>query len=74
MSRALKYKHVVRALYHLGYFVDRQKGSHVMFKNVRGQITVVPKHSNGEVVSGTVNKICKDIGVSFEDFEKGIHT
>ena len=43
-----------------------------MFINKEGKVTVVPKHSNGEVVSGTVNKICRDIGVSFGDFEKGI--
>ncbi len=72
MSRVLKYKQVVKALHYFGYFEQRQKGSHVIFMDKVGKITVVPKHSNGEVVSGTIHKICRDISVSFNDFEKGI--
>lgn len=72
MSRTLKYRQVVRALHQLGYFEKRQKGSHVIFMNVRGEVTVVPKHSNGEVVGGTVGKICRDIGVSFQEFEQAL--
>ncbi len=72
MSRVLKYKHVVRALNHFGYFEHRQKGSHVIFLHKSGKVTVVPKHSNGEVAGGTVGKICRDINVSFDEFEKSI--
>jgi predicted RNA binding protein YcfA (HicA-like mRNA interferase family) len=70
MSRSLKYKAVVRALRAFGYVVHRQKGGHVIFVNEKGEITVVPKHSSGEVAGGTVGKICRDIGVSFTEFEK----
>ncbi len=72
MPRVLKYKQVVKALKHFGYLENRQKGSHVIFKNEAGKITVVPKHSNGEVVGGTVGKICRDIGVSFDEFEDAL--
>lgn len=72
MPRVLKYKEVVKALKHFEYYIDRQKGSHVIFKNSNGKITVVPKHSNGEVVGGTVGKICNDIDISFDEFEKFI--
>jgi predicted RNA binding protein YcfA (HicA-like mRNA interferase family) len=70
MPRVLKYKFVVKALNSSGYFEERQKGSHVIFKNDKGEITVVPKHSNGEVSSGLVGKICRDIRVEYRDFEK----
>ena len=72
MPRVLTFKQTVKALNALGYTKERQKGSHVIFKNVSGGITVVPKHSNGEVVAGTVGKICRDIGVTFEEFERVI--
>lgn len=72
MARALKYKQVIKALEYFGYFKERQKGSHVIFVNSEGRITVVPKHGNGEVMAGTVGKICRDIEVLFSDFEKHI--
>lgn len=72
MSKALKFKQVVRALNHFGYYEDRQKGSHIIFENKNGNITVVPKHSNGEVMAGTVSKICRDIDIPYDTFE--IHT
>ena len=72
MPRVLKFKEVVKALQKFGYFEERQKGSHIIFKHSNGKITVVPKHSNKEVMAGTVGKICRDIDVSFDDFEKSI--
>lgn len=72
MSKALKYKQVVKALKYFGYIENRQKGSHIIFKNSSGKITVVPKHSNGEVMAGTVGKICKDIDVLYDDFQASI--
>lgn len=72
MPRVLKFKQIVKALHILGYFEERQKGSHIIFKHTNGKITVVPKHSNGEVMAGTVGKICRDIDVLYEDFEKHI--
>jgi predicted RNA binding protein YcfA (HicA-like mRNA interferase family) len=72
MSRALKFKFVVHSLHHFGYFEHRQKGSHIIFLHESGKVTVVPKHSHGEVAGGTVGKICRDIGVSYKEFEKFI--
>jgi len=69
MPKALKYKQIVSALNHFGYYEDRQKGSHVVFENQEGKVTVVPKHSNGEVMAGTVSKICRDIDIPYRTFE-----
>ncbi|HCC06416.1 TPA: hypothetical protein DEP94_03625 [Candidatus Nomurabacteria bacterium] len=72
MSRALKYKQVIKALEYFGYIKTRQRGSHIIFVNNEGKITVVPKHTNGEVMAGTVGKICRDIDILYEEFEKHI--
>ncbi len=72
MPRVLKYRQVVKALHAFGFTEERQKGSHIIFKNSKGKITVVPKHGNGEVMGGTVGKICRDIDVPFDDFERNI--
>lgn len=72
MPRVLKFKQIVKALNILWYFEEHQKGSHIIFKHSEGKITVVPKHTNGEVMAGTVGKICRDIDVLYDDFEKYI--
>jgi predicted RNA binding protein YcfA (HicA-like mRNA interferase family) len=72
MPKVLKFKQVVSALNHFGYYEKRQRGSHIIFENSEGKITVVPKHTNGEVMTGTVLKICKDIDIPYNTFK--IHT
>ena len=69
MPKVLKFKQVVCALNHFGYNEKRQRGSHIIFENKEGKITVVPKHGNGEVMAGTVLKICQDINISYNEFE-----
>jgi predicted RNA binding protein YcfA (HicA-like mRNA interferase family) len=70
MPRAIKFKILINVLNKLGYFEERQKGSHIIFKNISGHITVVPKHSNGEVRGGTLGKILRDIEIKNDEFEK----
>jgi predicted RNA binding protein YcfA (HicA-like mRNA interferase family) len=59
----------VRALQRLGFFVDRQRGSHVVLKRVtpegeRG--CVIPMHR--EVAMGTLRSALKMAGISPEEF------
>ena len=70
MPKVIKFKILIRVLNELGYYEERQKGSHIIFKNISGKITVVPKHSNGEVRGGTLGKIQRDIEISNDEFEK----
>jgi predicted RNA binding protein YcfA (HicA-like mRNA interferase family) len=72
MPKVLKFKQVVSALNHFGYYEKRQRGSHIIFENQEGKITVVPKHTNGEVMTGTVLKICRDIDIPYNVFEMHI--
>jgi predicted RNA binding protein YcfA (HicA-like mRNA interferase family) len=59
----------VRALQRLGFFVDRQRGSHVVLKRVTLQGErgcVIPLHR--EVAMGTLRSALRIAGVSPEEF------
>jgi len=60
---------VVKALQRLGFFIDRQRGSHVVMKKVtpHGEVgCVIPMHR--EVAAGTLRSALKLAGVSIEEF------
>ena len=59
----------VKALQRLGFFVDRQRGSHVVLKKFAPQGArgcVIPMHR--EVAIGTLRSALKTAGVSPEEF------
>ena len=63
----------VKALQRLGFFVDRQRGSHVVMKKIttegeRG--CVIPMHE--EVAMGTLRSALKMAGVSPEEFSDAL--
>ena len=63
----------VKALQRLGFFVDRQRGSHVVLKKItvegeRG--CVIPMHK--EVAIGTLRSALKMAGVSPEEFSDAL--
>ena len=63
----------VKALQRLGFFVDRQRGSHVVMKKTttegeRG--CVIPMHK--EVALGTLRSALKMAGVSPEEFSDAL--
>jgi predicted RNA binding protein YcfA (HicA-like mRNA interferase family) len=63
----------VKALQRLGFFVDRQRGSHVVMKKIttegeRG--CVIPMHK--ELAPGTLRSALKMAGVSPEEFSDAL--
>ncbi len=59
----------VRALQRLGFFLDRQRGSHAVMKKATdaGEIgCVIPMHR--EVAAGTLHSALKQAGVSIGEF------
>ena len=63
----------VKALQRLGFFQDRQKGSHVVMKKVTpaGEIgCVIPMHR--EVALGTLRSALRMAGVSVEEFTEAL--
>jgi predicted RNA binding protein YcfA (HicA-like mRNA interferase family) len=60
----------VRALEQLGFFVARQRGSHIVMR--RGSSgCVVPNHR--ELKAGTLAGLLKQAGVSMEEFIEALH-
>ena len=63
----------VKALQRLGFFVDRQRGSHAVLKKVTPQGErgcVIPMHR--EVALGTLRSALKIAGVSSEEFKDAL--
>ena len=58
------------ALSKVGYEKDRQKGSHIVLRQVvyPYRRIVVPDHR--EVARGTLRKIIKQVGLTVEEFKK----
>jgi predicted RNA binding protein YcfA (HicA-like mRNA interferase family) len=61
---------VVQALFKIGYERDRQKGSHIVMRQISHphRLIVVPDHK--EVAKGTLRAIIRYAGLTVEDFTK----
>ncbi len=61
---------VVAALSKIGYERDRQKGSHIVLRQITYPYrrVVVPNHR--EVAKGTLRKIIKQVGLTVEEFKQ----
>jgi len=63
-------REVVSALLKVGYGRDRQKGSHIILRQIAypHRRIVVPDHR--EVAKGTLRKIIKQAGLTVEEFKQ----
>jgi len=63
-------REVIAALLKIGYERDRQKGSHVILRQIASphRRIVVPDHR--EVAKGTLRKIMRQVGLTPEEFRK----
>ncbi|MBC7358416.1 MAG: type II toxin-antitoxin system HicA family toxin [Desulfacinum sp.] len=61
-------REVVAALLKIGYAKDRQKGSHIVLRQIAypHRRIVVPDHS--EVATGTLRKIIRQAGLTVREF------
>ena len=64
----LKPREVVARLERLGFVEIRQRGSHKQFRHPDGGATTVPMHAGRDISPILLRQICRDIGVSVEDF------
>ena len=66
-------REVVAALSKIGYLKDRQKGSHIVLRQVNypHRRIVVPDHK--EIAKGTLRKIIKEAGLTVEEFKSLIY-
>ncbi|MCY7320623.1 MAG: type II toxin-antitoxin system HicA family toxin [Phormidesmis sp. CAN_BIN36] len=65
---SVKAKDFIRVVEELGFYLDRQKGSHAIYKNSDGQRVVVPIHAGKDLKQGTLMGMIQDIGIDKETF------
>jgi predicted RNA binding protein YcfA (HicA-like mRNA interferase family) len=63
-------KDFIKVIEKLGFYLERQKGSHAIYKDNQGNRVVVPIHSGKELKQGTLLGMIKDIGIDKEAFFK----
>ncbi|MGB9715833.1 MAG: type II toxin-antitoxin system HicA family toxin [Thermodesulfovibrionales bacterium] len=63
-------KELIALLKKAGFFIERQRGSHVFLKHEDGRVTVVPVHSGETIGPGLLSKILRDVEMSKEDLIK----
>lgn len=62
-------REVVAALSKIGYEKDRQKGSHIVLRQITypHRRVVVPDHR--EIAKGTLRKIIREVGLTVDEFK-----
>jgi predicted RNA binding protein YcfA (HicA-like mRNA interferase family) len=65
---SVKAKDFIKVIEKLGFNLDRQKGSHAIYKDNHGNRVVIPLHSGKDLKPGTLMGMIKDIGVDKETF------
>lgn len=61
-------KDFIKVIEGLGFYLDRQKGSHAIYKNGQGARVVVPIHSGKDLKQGTLMGMIQDIDIDKETF------
>ncbi|NJK53331.1 MAG: type II toxin-antitoxin system HicA family toxin [Leptolyngbyaceae cyanobacterium SU_3_3] len=65
---SVKAKDFIKVIEKLGFYLDRQKGSHAIYKDSNGQRVVVPIHAGKDLKQGTLMGMIQDIGIDKETF------
>ena len=65
--KVLKPHEVCARLERLGFFVVRQRGSHIQYRHADGRCTTVPMHKGRDVAPTLLRQIAKDIGLTAEE-------
>lgn len=62
-------KELGKILEKLGFVLNHQTGSHIVFRHSDGRITTIPSHAGEEIGPGLLNKIIKkDLCMTREEF------
>jgi len=64
---ALTGRELITLLKKAGFYIVRQKGSHVFLKHDDGRATVIPVHSGETLGPGLLSKILRDVKMSKEE-------
>ncbi len=61
---SVKAKDFIKVIKKLGFYLDRQKGSHAIYKDNHGNRVVIALHSGKDIKQGMI----EDIGLNKETF------
>ncbi len=68
----LKDHEVIKALKSYGFFIVRQKGSHVRLRHEDGRVVSVPFHSGQDIGKGLLKKILRDTELTMDDLLRAL--
>ena len=63
-------KEAITVLEKLGFYLSRQSGSHMIYKNNEGKRATVPFHGNKALHPKIVKSILKDVEINASDLKK----
>jgi predicted RNA binding protein YcfA (HicA-like mRNA interferase family) len=66
----VKAKEFIKVIEKLGFYFDRQKGSHAIYKHNDRRRVVIPIHSGKDLKQGTLMGMIEDIGIDKDRFFK----
>jgi predicted RNA binding protein YcfA (HicA-like mRNA interferase family) len=61
---------IIRVLEKAGFLLNRQSGSHKIYKNNSGKRVTVPYHSGDTLHPKILKSIIKDAGLTIEDLKR----
>jgi predicted RNA binding protein YcfA (HicA-like mRNA interferase family) len=68
---SLKAREVIKVVSNLGYYKDRQKGSHATFRHRKtGHSVTIPIHKGKTLDKGLLHGIISDLDLTDEEFLK----
>ncbi|MBU1678214.1 MAG: type II toxin-antitoxin system HicA family toxin [Bacteroidetes bacterium] len=59
---------LIKSIEKLGFVKIRQSGSHIVYRHTDGRWTTIPMHKGKDVAKGTLAKILKDVGLTYQEF------
>lgn len=63
----LSAREVIQILERRGFSLERQSGSHAVYRHSDGRRTTVPVHGKRDLGHGLLHRILKDAGLNLED-------
>jgi predicted RNA binding protein YcfA (HicA-like mRNA interferase family) len=61
-------KEVIKALFKAGYLVDRQRGSHIILRQISPPYRRITIPDHKEIAKGTLRSIIRETGLSIDEF------
>lgn len=63
-------KQIIRKLKKAGFYIDHQTGSHVIMRDQKGNMTIVPLHTKKDIKKGLMLTILKQADIELDEFLK----